>query len=166
MWVAVALSSLALLATVVLPLALVAFAITSFGGFDGAFDEDDYLDQGSVLEAIEEPCEDMLDAAENVRLGGPSDKAAASLRRWTAVAQRIVIAVDGARPDQDSREWRDDWKATIKSVDAYADNFGKPKNQLTLPDVESMYWDTDAECGVPVVIAGLDPEWAGYMLGE
>ena len=166
-WVAIAMSAVALLMTVVLPLIVLGFFAASIGGFDGDFDEDDYLDQGSVLEAIERPCEDMLAAAENVTLGGPSDKTAASLRRWTAVAQGIVTAVDRAKPDQDSREWRDDWKATIKAVNAYADNFGKPNNTLTLPDsLEDMYWETDAECGVPVVIAGLDPEWAGYMLGE
>ncbi|HUS22807.1 MAG TPA: hypothetical protein VMZ66_12440, partial [Aeromicrobium sp.] len=112
-WVAVAMSAVALLATVVLPLALLAFAFASFGGFDGEFDEDDYLDQGSVLEAIEGPCDDMLAAAENVTLGGPTGKAAASLHRWTAVAQGIVTAVDGANPNEVSRAWRDDWKATI-----------------------------------------------------
>lgn len=158
-------SSVALLVTVVLPLALLGLFAASFEGF-GGFDADYYVDQGSVIDAIEAPCEDMLSAAEKVTLGGPTDKAAASLHRWTAAAEGIVTAVDSAEPNQDSREWRDDWKATVKAVNAYADNLGKPSNQLTLPDVESMYYETDAECGVPVVIAGLDKEWAGYMLGE
>lgn len=165
MWVAVGLSSVTFLAAVVLPLVLVGIIAGGFA-LDSAINDDDYLDQGSVLAAIEAPCEDMLGAAEHVRLGGPRDEAAASLRRWATSAQGIVVAVDSASPDGDSRAWRDDWKATIKAVNSYADNLGEPNNALNLPDVESMYWDTDAECGVPVVIAGLDKEWAGYMLGE
>lgn len=124
-----------------------------------------YVEQRSVLNAIEEPCELMLEAAEDVNLGGPADQSTASLKQWTAAAQDIVAAVDGADPDKDSQAWRDDWKATIKAVNTFADNIGKARNQLTLPDVESMYYETDAECGVPVVIAGLDKEWAGYVLG-
>ena len=173
-WVAVAMSAVALLVTVVLPVILIAtlaifvsdeFGVDFDGGPGGEF-PGYYVDQESVIDAVEEPCEDMIEAAEDVSLGGPADLAATSLHQWAATAQRVVVAIDSAEPNADSREWRDDWKATIKAVSAYADKFGQPTNQLTLPDVESMYWETDADCGVPVVIAGLDPEWAGYMLGE
>lgn len=171
-WVSLAMSTIAFLATVGVGIVAI-LAFTSFAALDGLDDEFGgeepgyYVDQGSVIDAVEEPCEDMLEAAEDVAVGGSTGAAASALRAWTAAAQRIVAAVNAAEPNQDSREWRDDWSAIIKAVEAYADNFGEANNTLTLPEgLEDMYWETDAECGVPVVIAGLDTKWAGYMLGE
>ncbi len=162
-WVALSLSAVAVLSSVALPV----LAILGFMAFDEFGGDSYYVDQRSVVNAVEEPCEAMLDAGSKVSVGRSTRVATASLTNWTEAAQRIVTAIDGAKPNVDSRAWRDDWKATIAAVNTYAKHLGEPRNGLTLPDTaEDIYWNTDAECGLPISIAALDPQYAGSILGE
>jgi len=165
-WVALSLSIVAVLSALALPLialaGVIGIAISDIGPGD-----DYYVDQHSVVNAVERPCEDMLAASARIDLNGSARNEAASLKRWARSAQRIVTAIDNAHPNIDSKAWRDDWTATIVAVDSYAAHLGEPKNRLHLPDtLEDMYWATDADCGVPISIAALDPTYAKWMLGE
>jgi hypothetical protein len=141
--------------------------LIALDGLDELGGDSYYVDQGSVLNAIEEPCEEMLDQGSKVSLGRSTAAAAASLTRWSKAAQKVVTAIDGAKPDEASRAWRDDWKETIVAVNAYAKHLGEPNNTLTLTSAAAdLYWNTDAECGLPISIAALDPHYAGSILGE
>ena len=173
-WIALTVTVIALLASIAWPIAAIFiyrdfqdsqddFVGMAMGGGPGGY----YVEDEGVIEAVEEPCEAMLEAGEKLTLVGSPAKASASLKDWAKTAEGIVTAIDGADPDNDSEEWRDDWKATISAVNKYADNIGKANNRLTLPDsAGQMYWSTDAECGVPISVASLDRRFASHMLSE
>lgn len=166
-WVAVSLSVVALLASLVIPvLALCAFMVFSEADDSGP-SAGYYVDQSSVLDAVEHPCEAADDAAARIRLDGSPQQLARELTTWTAEADLIIEAIDSAHPNADSRAWRDHWKATIRAVDNYAKNLDKPGHKLRLPDsMDDLYWSTDAECGVPVSIVALDPAYGSSFYGE
>jgi hypothetical protein len=171
-WIALTVTVIALLASIAWPIAAV-FIYRDFQDSQDDFEGMEmggrgyYVEDEGVIEAVEEPCEAMVESAEKLNLVGSNAKVAASLKGWAETAGGIVTAIDEADPDNDSEEWRDDWKATIAAVNKYADNLGKPNNRLTLPDsAGQMYWSTDAECGVPISIASLDRRYAGQMLSE
>ena len=173
-WIALTVTVIALLASIAWPIAAV-FIYRDFQDSQEDFEgmgmgmsgRGYYVEDEGVIEAVEEPCKAMLKSAERLAFVGSNAEVAASLKSWTEAAGGIVTAIDEADPDNDSEEWRDDWKATIAAVNKYADNLGKPNNRLTLPNsAGQMYWSTDAECGVPISIAALDRRYAGHMLSE
>lgn len=66
--------------------------------------------------------------------------------------------------------WRNDWNLVLDAVDAYADKldadgegtFETPVNGDGDPVIGEMSWASDVECGVPPIIAALDPRYEIY----
>lgn len=170
-WVAIAISSLALVAVLVLG-ALFAFYVFDTGSFE---DEGDYgVMQSSVEDAVAGPCDTMARASGRIHVLGSRDAAAASLRDFTDAADDVVAAIDGAEPDRDSRAWRDDWVTLIKAIDDFAGQLDTAATEFEMPATEDgnavserMYWGSPEGCEVPIVIEALDPLSAsGYYAVE
>ena len=161
-WVAIAMSGLAILAAAVVAVAF--FFYVSDPIEDGG---EYFVTQSSVEDAVDEPCDGMVAAAAKIHVFGPREESIQSLRGFTTAAQAIVNAIDGAGPDGDSRAWMRDWTTLIDAVDAFASRLAEGPARFEMPDAgdgyvvsERMYWGSPEGCEVPLVIEALDPESA------
>lgn len=162
-WVALALSIVAILLSVASP--LLAFGIGfMFDDLDGeeAYGDDEYfVTQRSVINAVDEPCKTMTAAGKRITPYAPTEQAQRELRAWAASANDIAKAIDGASPTGDSVDWRDDWKSVGKAVDVYADQLGSGKTRLNLPaTAQQISWASEGDCPLPLTIVALDPDLA------
>ncbi len=151
-------------------LALVVFAVS---GPDYYSDEADYyfVDQSSVVNSVEEPCDTMRSEATHIRLIGQPRNTAADLRDFALTITGIIEAIDANDPNEDSRKWRADWNSLQNDLETYADNLagqGAAAEYITsvgadeLPIMLRMAYASDADCEVPAVIEALDTENAEY----
>jgi hypothetical protein len=172
-WVAIAMSSVALLGLLVAGAAALVY-------FSGEFDQTepgDYtVTQGAVEEAVAGPCDTMARSTRHIQILGPADEGASQLRDFTRAAGDVVKAIDGAGPDRDSRAWRKDWTTLIEAIDDFAGRIeDDPYAEFEMPGTsdgyalsERMYWGSPEGCEVPIVIEALDPFNAAqyYTPGE
>jgi hypothetical protein len=160
-WVAIAGGSLAMVVLMAVG-AVITYYVLDSGSY---FEEGDYVvTQWSVEDAVAAPCESMARASGRVAILGSRDAAASSLRDFTDAAGDVVAAIDDAKPDRDSRAWRNDWMLLIQAVDDFAvaietaeAEFEMPTTDAGRPLSERMYWGSPAGCEVPIVIEALDP---------
>jgi hypothetical protein len=152
---------------------IIALAAMFFWGsgfyFDESFVEDDYyVEQGSVESAVEESCDDMIEAAREISVFSPRSDGARSIAAFADTGRTIVRAVDGADPDESSKAWRDDWAELVESLDEFARelegsgeaNFRMPDSGTGLPLAERMSYGSPEGCEVPLIIVALDSEAA------
>jgi hypothetical protein len=142
----------------------------SFFYFFGAVDDEagDYIvTQSSVEDAVAKPCKAMVRASADIHILGQQGEGSASLRDFTKAAQDVVVAIEGAHPDHDSRAWRKDWDTLIRAIDDFADELDQQATDFEMPVTESgyalserMYWGSPEGCEVPIVIEALDPKSA------
>lgn len=169
-WVWIGIGAGSMLALGVVGMTIVGIMAFLVGDIDGdSFEEDDYLvDQSRVEKAVDEPCVQMKDAAGDLVLMGPPTASAASLKAFTASAGEIVQAIDGAKPDGDSKAWRDDWITLAASLDAYAVKvaagdpapYKMPRSSSSGFITERMYYGSPEGCEVPTRVDMLDPRVA------
>lgn len=145
----------------------------------GEFDEyaDDsyyYVDQTSVLDAVEGPCEDMLEAGAEVEMFDDPKNMASAIKTFAVTAQGVADAIASANPNQDSKEWQADWETLSSDLTAYAGNlsdagagalYSSTHPSGEMPAMVRMAYGSDAYCEVPSVIVALDPEVDEYNSG-
>jgi len=126
-----------------------------------------YVDQTSVVRAVEEPCANMRSAASDIQLFGDPKAAATDIKGFVIAAQGIVDAIDAHDPNADSRKWRDDWKSLNGDLTTYADDLSTKgpaavfASSTTIDDepvMTRMAYSSDANCEVPQVIMAFDRE--------
>lgn len=142
--------------------------------FSDGFEEDGaeyayYVDQESVVEAVDGLCSNMRSAAYEIKVfSGPED-ASVDIARFTLAIKGIVEAIDSADPNSDSKLWRDDWQTLGADLDTYAADLKTKGDDAVftsitddVPTIARMSYSSDADCEVPQVIEGLDPNLADY----
>jgi hypothetical protein len=142
------------------------------------FDEGDYeagysyyVDQQSVVDAVEVPCNKMLDAGDQIKFFTDPDKAAVTIKAFAVTAQEIADAIGTASPNRDSKLWRADWEKLAHNLQTYATDLTKVGNDAGLdtfaemgeaPIMVRMADSSNANCEIPEVVVALDPENANY----
>lgn len=138
-----------------------------FGDFEDGYY---YVDQTAVIDAVEGPCSNMRSAAYEIHLFATPEAGAKDIRRYTQAIKGIVDAIDANKPNSDARQWRDDWIALGAALDTYADDLVKDGERAAFhsmteddePTISRMSYGSEADCEVPQVIEGLDPDLADY----
>lgn len=135
-------------------------------GYDESFDEGYayYVDQSSVLRAVEGPCANMRSAASDIDMFSNPKDASAEFKAFTLAIKGVVEAIDAGDPNSDSRLWRDDWKVLSAALDTYADGLAakgvspkfRPLADDKQPLLDRMRFSSEADCEVPAVIEALD----------
>lgn len=143
--------------------AIVGFVVYffSFLGDPGA---DYWVEQGSVLHAVDAPCAGMLDAADEIELFSTQSEGAAALAGFVTSGRAIVSAIDDVDADSDSVRWRNDWEALLDGVDDYAQQladgddavYDEPTTKNGYSVIYRMSYASAANCEVPRIIAALD----------
>lgn len=163
-WVALTTSIISLLLIAVGALILVGSRF--FGGLLGEYGmsygpmDDPGMPSRAVISAIEEPCEAMVEAAEEITPYAPTAQAKRELRAWAAAAGDIADAIDGAHPKGHAKVWRDSWQDASEAVRAYADGLGTSTDRLDLPSglgLDGMS-PPPPDCMVPMAVMALDPD--------
>lgn len=154
----------------------VALAILFFAtvdDWDGGYYGDGYyyVDQESVNRAVEQPCDEMATAANQIQVFSTPSVGAASLHHFAEAGRGIPAAIDSVDDaNDDALKWRDDWTRLLDAVDAYADKlaadgegtFDLPVDGAGDPVISHMRGASDVWCDVPPVIAALDPRYEVY----
>jgi hypothetical protein len=163
-------------------LAVVGFALLTVGGFFAfllvASDPDAfggygdyYVDQGSVNRAVEQPCDEMATAANEIQIFSTPSVGAASLHHFAEVGRGIPTAIDSVGDaNGDALKWRDDWNTVLDAVDDYADKlatdgegtFDMPVDGTGDPVISDMSGASEVWCNVPPIIAALNPRYEIY----
>ncbi len=141
---------------------------------DGGLDEDSYsyyyVDQQSVLNAVEEPCKDMIDAGRQIHPFDEPKQAVGGIKEFAVTAQKVADAIGTADPNSDSQLWRKDWETLADDLNAYADNlatlgrdteFGPLVPTDEAPVMFRMALSSEADCEVPAIVVALDTQNAG-----
>lgn len=164
-WVALTTSIISLLLIAAGVLILVGFRF--FGGPFGEYGvsygpmDEPGMPSREVIRAVEEPCEAMVAAAEEITPYAPTAQAKRELRAWAAAAGDIADAIDGAHPKGHAKVWRDDWQEASEAVRTYADGLGTSTERLDLPSgLDGMYFPPPPSCMVPLAVMALDPDHA------
>lgn len=139
---------------------------------DEGFDDGYWVDQESVNSAVEEPCDDMATAAQQIQIFSTPSVGAAHLHHFAEVGRGIPAAIESVDDASgDSLRWRDDWNVVLDAVDAYAEElesdgqgtFGTPVDDDGDPVISEMSWVSDVACEVPPIIVALDPISSVYL---
>ncbi|GAA3530534.1 hypothetical protein GCM10022234_29680 [Aeromicrobium panaciterrae] len=147
---------------------------------EGEFDEGDfessyvyYVDQKSVVDAVEVPCNAMMTAGDKIKLFTEPDAAAASISAFAGTARGIADAIGSASPDNDSKQWQADWEKLAHELDTFATDLRKVGNDAWLdtfaepgeaPIMLRMAGSSDANCEIPQTIFDLDPANSEYFM--
>ena len=128
-----------------------------------------YVEQGSVNRAVEEPCDDMATAGQEIRIFSTPAEGAEALHQFVAAGRGIPDAINSVDDaDSSALQWRDDWIALLDALDSYADELAAdPKAEFTPPEdrdgdslMYHMSWVADVPCELPPAVVALDPEAA------
>lgn len=131
----------------------------------GDYDDDYYyVEQGSVLRAVEGPCANMRSAASDIDMFSDPRGASADIKAYTLAIKGVVEAIDASDPNSDSKQWRDDWKSLGTALDTYADELAakgtsskfRPLTDGKQPLLDRMHYSSESNCEVPAVIVALD----------
>lgn len=141
------------------------------GDFDSGYVY--YVDQKSVVDAVEVPCNAMMTAGDKIELFTDPGKAAVAIREFAVTTQGIADAIDSAKPDNDSKQWRDDWEDLTHSLETFATDLDKLGNDAWLdtfavpgeaPIMVRMAYSSDANCEVPAAVFTMDPANTEYYM--
>lgn len=133
-----------------------------------------YVNQSSVVNAVEEPCQTLRTAAAEIELFDDPKAASEDIKAVVEAAQGIIRAIYANEPNRDSRLWRDDWKLLAANLDDYANDlaelgknaeFASPMSEVETPVMARMSHGSDASCDVPQVIEAMDPLLDDYYDG-
>ena len=172
MWFAIGASSMFLLCACAAIMLLIVFA--SEPDLGEPLDEDEdyyYVEQASVLEAVEKPCEDMRVAGAKIGVFDDPKKAAVEIEAFAVAAQGVADAIASADPNRDSQKWQADWEKLSSDLTAYAGNlrdagggalFSSIHPAGEMPVMVRMVYSSDANCEVPSVVVAMDPEVDEY----
>ena len=129
-----------------------------------------YVDQRSVLKAVDDPCEDMIDAGRKIKPFDDPGKAAPPIRAFAVSAQKVADAIGTANPNADSQLWREDWEALAEALDTYADDLVSVGSNAAFTSLDPMdeaplmfrmALSSDADCEVPAIVVAFDTVNAG-----
>lgn len=132
-----------------------------------------YVDQKSVVDAVELPCNRMMAAGDAIELFTTPAKAAVSIKAFAVEAQGIADAIDRADPDSDSKQWRDDWDKLSDNLETFAIDLNKYGNDAFLntytvlgeaPIMVRMAYSSEANCEVPPAIFAMDTDNSDYYM--
>lgn len=166
-WVSLVVSLLAV-AAVALTFLVPALLMTLFAGeLDDVAVDEYWVEQASVVRAVDEPCRGLASAAADVRLFGPPEQGRESVTALVTQMRSIVRAIDSAEPDSGARAWSADWQRLADALEDYAAALtsDEPAPFVAPTDggvdvLERMYWGGAPGCEVPLIVEALDPRSA------
>lgn len=137
--------------------------------FAYGWEEDDdfyYVEQGSVNQAVAQPCREMAEAGQDIRVFSPPEQAAGALRRFVTAGRRVPAAIDAVEDaDSSARQWGSDWTVVLDAIDSFADDLESDATAEFEPPVSdgisvmlNMSYVSDQPCELPPAVIALDPE--------
>jgi len=150
--------------------ALVGVVVWAFGTYLG-HDRLDFVEDGRILTAVEEPCRELTSVADEVGpLSADPAEQAEQVRRLVAAGRPVPAAVlalpeDWLAGDQPAVGWALDWTDVLDEAERYADAlaagepavFSMPASEDDYTVAYRMEVAVDG-CRVPAVLATLDPD--------
>lgn len=147
---------------------------------EGDFDEGDFdsayvyfVDQKSVVDAVEVPCNAMMAAGDKIELFTEPADAAVSISAYATTARGIADAIGSASPNHDSKQWQADWEKLAHNLDTFATDLRKIGNDAWLdtfaepgvaPIMVRMAGSSEANCEIPQMLFDLDPANSEYFM--
>jgi hypothetical protein len=133
--------------------------------WDDGFTEDGYVvEDEDVVDATDEPCRDLVDAAASLPFLSPQDPVPALGALRDAVGS-IISAIDDTGADDSATEaWRDDLaelQSQLETAVATATAGEVPELDVSSDDLAfRMYWGSPIGCEPPLRLVALDPDFS------